>query len=115
MDLVQRIAVVAAKSTVGTHDLQQNKLLPIIGAKKFFGSQVVLLLKNDYSAAILCLRKEYSDVFTNQDIVDINSHKRKYFIIYKKNITADAMSAITMTLCQQSAAPATEKRIHNRN
>jgi hypothetical protein len=85
MDLASRIS--AAKSTEGTSsDLQQeNKLIPIIGAKRFFGPHVILLLLKNNRSAILCLNKEISDVFTAQDHTDIESRKCHLFLIYKKH------------------------------
>jgi hypothetical protein len=85
MDLARRISAAAAKSPVGTHELQENKLIPIVGAKRFFGSQILLLLHNNNSGVILCLNKEYSAVFTEQDVTDINTRKCRLFVIYKKH------------------------------
>jgi hypothetical protein len=48
-------------------------MIPIVGAQKFFNSQVVLILKNDKEPAVLLLHKEYSAVFTDQDVTDINT------------------------------------------
>jgi hypothetical protein len=85
MDLVRRISDAAAKSAVGTQDLQENKPIPIVGAQKRFKTHVILLLKNDNESALLPLNKEYSAVFTEQDMSDINARKCQLFIIYKKN------------------------------
>jgi hypothetical protein len=84
MDFVRRISDAAAKSAVGTHDLQENKLITIVGALELFKTHVILLLKNDNESALLPLNKEYSAVFTEQDISDINAWKCQLFIIYKK-------------------------------
>jgi hypothetical protein len=35
-------------------------------------------------ATILALNQEYSDAFTDEDIKDVDSHRGKYFLIYKK-------------------------------
>jgi hypothetical protein len=86
MDLARRISVVAAKSAVGTHDLQENVLITIIGAKTFFKSEVLLLLKTDNDGAVLCLNNEYCAVITDKDITDINIRKCNFFIIYKKQL-----------------------------
>jgi hypothetical protein len=84
MDLARRIS--AAKFAEGeTPDLQENKLIPIIGAKRFFSSQVILLLCKHNGPAIVCLNKEISDIFTEQDITDIESNKCHLFLIYKKH------------------------------
>jgi hypothetical protein len=66
-------------------ELELKKLYPIIGATKYFISKVVLFFKrSEQHATILGLNQEYSDVFTEEDIKDIGSHQRKYFLIYKK-------------------------------
>jgi hypothetical protein len=84
MNLARRIS--AAKFAEGeTPDLQENKLIAIIGAKRFFGPHVLLLLRKHNGPAILCLNKEISDVFTDQDLTDIDSHKCHLFLIYKKH------------------------------
>jgi hypothetical protein len=83
MDLAHRIS--AAKFTEATSDLQENKLIPIIGAKRFFGNQVILLFQKHNGAGMLCLNKEISDILTEQDVTDIDSHKYHLFLLYKKH------------------------------
>jgi hypothetical protein len=89
MELASRISAAksSSSSSEGTSsDLQQeNKLIPIIGAKRFFGPHVILLLLKNNGPAILCLNKEISDVFSDQDIADIESRKCRLFLIYKNH------------------------------
>jgi hypothetical protein len=85
MDLARRISAAAAKSAVGTHELQENKLIPIVGATKLFKSYIILLLKTDNKPAVLSLNKEFSAAFTDQDVNDINTRKCQLFVIYKKH------------------------------
>jgi hypothetical protein len=80
MDLSQRISNVAAETAVGKNELDLNKLYPITCATRFFGTKVVLLFrKTEDHATILYLNKEYSDVFTDDDI--------KILIHIEKNIS----------------------------
>jgi hypothetical protein len=99
MDLARRISVAAAQSAVGTHDLQENKLIPTVGAQKFFKSYIVLLLKNDNGPAVLSLHKEYSAAFTDQDVTDINTRKCQLFVIYKKSLRVQRMPLLRHFIC----------------
>jgi hypothetical protein len=88
MDHGHRISNVEARIGVKKHEyLKLNILYTIIQALRppCFTSTVDLILnKSEDDVSFLFLSEEYSDVFTDEDIEDINSHQYKYFLVCRK-------------------------------
>jgi hypothetical protein len=86
MDLGHRISNVPARIAVKKpEDLSLNILYSIIRTSRSpcFTSTIDLILytPEDGDVSILFLSEEYSDVFTDEDIEDINRHNTKYFLV----------------------------------
>jgi hypothetical protein len=89
MNLIQKFHQVSTTLNIEMRGMEVNKRYPIVFADRnfhsTFGFLVVLILGlSGENVAVCPLPVAYSQAFTEQDIIHINSKKETYRLIYKK-------------------------------